>query len=156
MFSLGTEILHFFCELDQRLKVSKSDTLIKNIFVYAISTLLGVLPVTGILISYSRIVSAVMKMTSLASKYKAFSTCGSHICVVSSYFGTGIGFYLSSTVVHSSQRNTIASVMYTVVTPMLNPFIDSLRNKDVKRALGRLLSRASSCLRTRTSELNIW
>jgi olfactory receptor len=72
------------------------------------------------------------------------------------YFGTGIGFYLSSTVVHSSQRNTIASVMYTVVTPMLNPFIDSLRNKDVKRALGRLLSRASSCLRTRTSELNIW
>jgi olfactory receptor len=71
------------------------------------------------------------------------------------YFGTGIVFYLSSTVVHSFQRNKIASVMYTVVTPMLNPFIDSLRNKDVKGALGRLLCRASSCLRTLTSELNI-
>ncbi|XP_073909395.1 olfactory receptor 7D4-like [Castor canadensis] len=156
MFSLGTEILHFFCELDQLLKVSKSDTLINNIFVYAISVLLGVFPVTGILISYSQIVSAVMKMTSIASKYKAFSTCGSNICVVSLYFSTRIGFCLSSTLVHSSQRNTIASVMYNVVTLMLNPFINSLRNKEVKGALGRLLSTASSCLRTLTSELNIW
>jgi olfactory receptor len=86
-----------------------------------------------------------MRMSSTLGKYKAFSTCGSHFCVVSLFYGTGLGVYLSSTLTHSSQKNMIASVMYIVVTPMLNPFIYSLRNKDVKRALGRLLSQAFSC-----------
>jgi olfactory receptor len=60
------------------------------------------------------------------------------------FYGTALGVYMSSAVTHSSQRNMIASLMYTVVTPMLNPFIYSLRNKEVKGALGRLLSRAVS------------
>ncbi|XP_005342187.2 olfactory receptor 7D11 [Ictidomys tridecemlineatus] len=145
-FSPGTEIPHFFCELAQLLKVATSDTLVNNIFMYAVAALLGVLPMAGILYSYCRIVSSLMRMPSLASKYKAFSTCGSHLCVVSLFYGAGFGAYLSSAVIHSSRRSMIASVMYTAVTPMLNPFIYSLRNKDVKGALGRLLSRGASCL----------
>ncbi|KAG3280445.1 hypothetical protein H1C71_007423 [Ictidomys tridecemlineatus] len=145
-FSTGTEIPHFFCELAQLLKVATSDTLVNNIFMYAVAALLGVLPMAGILYSYCRIVSSLMRMPSLASKYKAFSTCGSHLCVVSLFYGAGFGAYLSSAVIHSSQRSMIASVMYTAVTPMLNPFIYSLRNKDVKGALGRILSRGASCL----------
>ncbi|KAM4857040.1 olfactory receptor 7D11-like isoform 1-T1 [Urocitellus parryii] len=145
-FSTGTEIPHFFCELAQLLKVTSSDTLVNNIFMYVMAALLGVLPMAGILYSYCRIVSSLLRMPSLASKYKAFSTCGSHLCVVSLFYGTGFGAYLSSAVIHSSQRSMMASVMYKVVTPMLNPFIYSLRNKDVKGALGRMLSRGASCL----------
>ncbi|KAF7482060.1 olfactory receptor 7D4-like [Marmota monax] len=143
-FSTGTEIPHFFCEVAQLLKVASSDTLINIIFLYVSTALLGMIPMTGILFSYSQIVSSLMRMSSIESKYKAFSTCGSHLCVVSLFYGTALGVYLSSAVTHSPQGSTVASVMYTVVTPMLNPFIYSLRNKDVKGALGRLLSRAAS------------
>ncbi|XP_006877618.1 PREDICTED: olfactory receptor 7D4-like [Chrysochloris asiatica] len=143
-FCIGTEIPHFFCELAQMIKVACSDTLINNIILYVATTLLVVFPLIGILFSYSQIVSSLITMTSAGGKYKAFSTCGSHLSVVSLFYGTALGVYLSSTVTHSSQRSSIASVMYTVVTPMLNPFIYSLRNKDVKGALGKLLCRAIS------------
>ncbi|KAG8519273.1 LOW QUALITY PROTEIN: Olfactory receptor 7D4 [Galemys pyrenaicus] len=143
-FHIGTEIPHFFCELAQILKVACSDTLINNIFLYVFTALLVVFPAAGILYSYSQIASSVMKMSSSTGKQKAFSTCGSHLCVVCLFYGTGLGVYLSSAVTHSSERSSVASVMYTVVTPMLNPFIYSLRNKDVKAALGKLLSRAAS------------
>ncbi|KAM5190486.1 olfactory receptor 7D4-like [Callospermophilus lateralis] len=143
-FSTGTEIPHFFCEVAQLLKVAGSDALINIIFLYVSTALLGMIPMTGILFSYSQIVSSLIRMSSIESKYKAFSTCGSHLCVVSLFYGTALGVYLSSAVTHSPQGSTVASVMYTVVTPMLNPFIYSLRNKDVKGALGRLLSRAAS------------
>ncbi|KAG3280427.1 olfactory receptor 7D4-like [Ictidomys tridecemlineatus] len=143
-FSTGTEIPHFFCELAQLLKVATSDTFINNLFVYLATALLGVFPVTGILYSYSQIVSSFLRMSSMKTKSKAFSTCGSHLCVVSLFCGTGLGVYLTSALTHSSQASSVASVMYTVVTPMLNPFIYSLRNRDVKGALGRLLSRAAS------------
>ncbi|XP_024412586.2 olfactory receptor 7D4-like [Desmodus rotundus] len=145
-FCVGTKIPHFFCELAQILKEACSDTFINNVFMYVTTALLGVIPVTGILYSYSQIVSSLMRMSSVGGKYKAFSTCGSHLTVVSLYYGTSLGVYLSSAVTHSSQRSLIASVMYTVVTPMLNPFIYSLRNKDVKGALGGLLSQGASCL----------
>ncbi|XP_036315549.1 olfactory receptor 7D4-like [Pipistrellus kuhlii] len=145
-FCVGTEIPHFFCELAQILKVACSDTLINNIVLYVSVAFLGVLPLTGILFSYSRIVSALMRISSTGGKYKAFSTCGSHLSVVSLFYGTSLGVYLSSALTHSSLQNSVASVMYTVVTPMLNPFIYSLRNKDVKGALRRLLNLAAPCL----------
>ncbi|XP_006877476.1 PREDICTED: olfactory receptor 7D4-like, partial [Chrysochloris asiatica] len=138
-FCKETEISNFFCDLAQILKVACSDTLLNNIFVFVATGLLGVFPITGILYSYSQIVSSLMRMSSARSKYKAFSTCGSHLSVVSLFYGSCLGVYFSS-----SQRNLIATLMYTLVTPMLNPFIYSLRNKDMKGTLGRLLSRAAS------------
>ncbi|XP_049644075.1 olfactory receptor 7D4-like [Suncus etruscus] len=144
-FCVGTEIPHFFCELAQVLKVACSDILINSIALYVFTALLGLIPLGGILYSYSQIVSSLMRMSSSNSKYKAFSTCGSHLSVVSLFYGTGLGVYLSSIATHVSEESAIASVMYTVITPMLNPFIYSLRNKDVKGALGRLLSRAVFC-----------
>ncbi|XP_004434412.1 PREDICTED: olfactory receptor 7D4-like [Ceratotherium simum simum] len=139
-FCIGTEIPHFFCELAQVVKSACSNTLINNITMYVITAVVVVFPFTGILFSYSRIVSSIMRISSAGGKYKAFSACGSHLSVVSLFYGTGLGVYLSSAVTHSSHRSSIASLMYTVVTPMLNPFIYSLRNKNVKGALGRLLS----------------
>uniref|UniRef100_A0A8C9CIP4 Olfactory receptor n=1 Tax=Phocoena sinus TaxID=42100 RepID=A0A8C9CIP4_PHOSS len=131
-----------FCTI---LKVACSDILINNIFLFVATALLGVFALIGILF-YSRIVSSLMRISSAAGKYKAFSTCGSHLSVVSLFYGTGVGIYLTSAVTHPPQRSSIASVMYAVLTPMLNPFIYSLRNKDVKGALGRLLGLGTTCL----------
>ncbi|XP_012923811.1 olfactory receptor 7D4-like [Heterocephalus glaber] len=143
IFSTSTKIPHFFCELVQVLKVTRSDTLINNIFLYGTAVLIAVFPVFGIIFSYSQIASSLLRMSSTASRYKAFSTCGSHLCVVLLFYGTGLGVYLSSPGTHSSRESSVASVMYIVVTPMLNPFIYSLRNKDVKGGLRRLLSRVA-------------
>ncbi|XP_004434227.1 PREDICTED: olfactory receptor 7D4-like [Ceratotherium simum simum] len=145
-FCIGTEIPHFFCELPQVIKLACSDTLINNIAMYVATALLGVFPLTGIFFSYSQIVSSIMRISSARGKYKAFSTCGSHLSSVSLLYGTSLGVYLSSAVTNSSHRSSTSSVMYTVVTPMLNPIIYSLRNRDVKGALGSLLSRAAPCL----------
>ncbi|XP_008834059.1 olfactory receptor 7D4-like [Nannospalax galili] len=143
-FSTRTEIPHFFCELAQVIKVSSSDNLINIIVLYVMTAVVVVFPATGILYSYFQILSTLFRMSSVASKYKAFSTCGSHLCVVSLFYGTALGVYLSYAVATSSQNSAISSVMYTVVTPMLNPFIYSLRNKDVKGALQRLFKKAPS------------
>nr|XP_017495525.2 olfactory receptor 7A10-like [Manis javanica] len=134
-FCDNLEIPHFFCELSQILQLACSDTFINDIVIYFLSGLLGGGPLAGILYSYSKIVSSIHGISSVQGKYKAFSTCASHLSIVSLFYCTGLGVYLSSAATQSSPSGAAASVMYTVVTPMLNPFIYSLRNKDIKRAL---------------------
>ena len=95
----------------------------------------------GILFSYSKIVSSILKVSSMRGKYKAFSTCVSHLSTVSLFYGTSHGVYVSSADTQKSEATAIASVMYTVVTPMLNPFIYILKNKYIKQALKTLFSR---------------
>ncbi|XP_063085203.1 olfactory receptor 7D4-like [Cavia porcellus] len=138
-FCTNWVIKHFYCELAQALKLACSDTLINYVLLYMVTGLLGFIPFSGILFSYSRIVSSILRTPSTDGKYKAFSTCGSHLSVVCLFYGTGLGVYLSSDAT-SSWKGMVASVMYTVVTPMLNPFIYSLRNRDIKRALQGILS----------------
>ncbi|KAM4887937.1 LOW QUALITY PROTEIN: uncharacterized protein RHO17_009331 [Thomomys bottae] len=145
-FSPGTTIPHFFCELAQVLQVASSATLINDIWMYLDFVLFCVFPALGIFFSYHQILSSLMKLPNMASKHKAFSTCGSHLCVVSLFYGTVLGVYLSSAMSASAHRSKVVSVMYTVVTPMLNPFIYSLRNQYVMGALGRLPGRVVSCL----------
>ncbi|XP_047386424.1 olfactory receptor 7C2-like [Sciurus carolinensis] len=140
-FCTNREIPHFFCDLPEVVKLACSDTLINNVVVYSAAIILGVFPLTGILFSYSQIFSSILRISSAEGKYKAFSTCGSHLLVVSLFYGTGLGVYLSSAASPSSRMSLMASVMYTMVTPMLNPFIYSLRNRDIKVALGRVLSK---------------
>ncbi|XP_075392021.1 olfactory receptor 7G3-like [Tenrec ecaudatus] len=143
-FCIDLEIPHFFCELAQVIKLSCSNTLINNILVYLITTILGGVPLLGIIFSYIKIVSSILRMPSAGGMYKAFSTCGSHLSVVFLFYGTAFGVYISSAVTHSSKNIAITSVMYTVVPPMMNPFIYSLRNRDMKEALKKLLWRDSS------------
>ncbi|XP_049644249.1 olfactory receptor 7A5-like [Suncus etruscus] len=134
-FCTRVEIPHFFCELNQMLQLTCSDTFLNNVVMYMAAFILGVGPFSGILYSYSKIVSTIRKIPSAQGKYKAFSTCASHLSVVSLFYFTVLGVYLSSAASPNSHSTSTASVMYTVVTPMLNPFIYSLRNKDIKRAL---------------------
>ncbi|XP_037360258.1 olfactory receptor-like protein OLF4 [Talpa occidentalis] len=138
-FCTVLEIPHFFCELNQILLGACSETFLNNTMMYFATVLLGGGPLAGILYSYTKIVSSIRGISSAQGKYKAFSTCASHLSVVSLFYFTILGVSLSSAVPNSSQSSAIASVLYTVVTPMLNPFIYSLRNKDIKRALRRLV-----------------
>ncbi|XP_061280708.1 olfactory receptor 7A17-like [Bos javanicus] len=132
------QIPHFFCELSQVVQLASSDNFLNNIVMYFSAVLMGGGPFAGILYSYSKIVSCICKLTSTQGKYKAFSTCVSHLSVVFLFYFTALGVFLSSAGTHTSHSTTVASVMYTVVTPMLNPFIYSLRNRDIKESLKRL------------------
>ncbi|XP_037673446.1 olfactory receptor 7C1-like [Choloepus didactylus] len=143
-FCTHIEIPHYFCDPSEVLKLACSDTLINNIFVYFVTGVMGIFPLTGILLSYSQIITSILRISSVGGKYKAFSTCGSHLSVVSLFYGTALGIYLSSAATPSSRTSLVASVMYTIVTPMLNPFIYSLRSRDMKQAVGRILCRAAS------------
>ncbi|KAM5189942.1 olfactory receptor 7A40-like [Callospermophilus lateralis] len=137
-FCTELEIPHFICELNQVVLLACSDTLPNVMVMYFSVVFLAGGPIAGILYSYSKIVSSVRAISSAQGKYKAFSTCASHLSVVSLFYSTLFGVYLSSSLTQNSQSTARASVMYSVVTPMLNPFIYSLRNKDISGALRRL------------------
>ncbi|XP_055975681.1 olfactory receptor-like protein OLF4 [Sorex fumeus] len=134
-FCPEVEIPHFFCELNQLIKLACSDTFLNNLVMYCAVLLVGVGPLLGITYSYSKIISSIRDVASAQGRYKAFSTCASHLAVVSLFYVTSMGVYLSSAVSERAYPSAVASVLYTVVTPMLNPFIYSLRNQDIKRAL---------------------
>ncbi|EHB00158.1 Olfactory receptor 7A17 [Heterocephalus glaber] len=142
-FCTDLEIPHFICELNQVVHHACSDTFLNDVVIYFAAVLLAIGPLAGILYSYSKIVSSIRAISSAHGRHKAFSTCASHLSVVSLFYCTCIGVYLSSATVHNSHSTAAASVMYLVVTPMLNPFIYSLRNKDIKSALKRLLGSKS-------------
>ena len=135
------EISSFFCDPSQLLNLACSDTFTDNTVSYTIGALTGFLSISGIIFSYCKILVSILRVPSLGGRYKAFSTCGSHLTVVCLFYGTGLGVYLSSAISQSPRKDAVASVVYTVVTPMLNPFIYSLRNRDIKRAMFRFLSK---------------
>ncbi|XP_027463063.2 olfactory receptor-like protein OLF4 isoform X2 [Zalophus californianus] len=137
-FCTHLHIPHFFCELNEMIQIACSDTFLNNLAMYFAAVLLGGGPFAGILYSYSKIVSSIRRISSAQGKYKAFSTCASHLSVVCLFYCTMLGVYLSSAAPQSSHSSAVVSVMYTVVTPMLNPFIYSLRNRDIKRGLKRI------------------
>ncbi|MBZ3890798.1 Olfactory receptor 7A10 [Sciurus carolinensis] len=140
-FCTHLEIPHFSCELNQVVQLACSDSLISDLVRYFVTVLLGGGPLAGILYSYSKIVPSICTISSAQGRYKTFSTRASHLSIVFFFYGTGLGVYLSSGATHSPHSSATASVIHTVVTPMLNPFIYSLRNKDVNRALRRLFGR---------------
>nr|ALG94300.1 olfactory receptor 2 [Nannospalax galili]ALG94306.1 olfactory receptor 2 [Nannospalax galili]ALG94312.1 olfactory receptor 2 [Nannospalax galili]ALG94316.1 olfactory receptor 2 [Nannospalax galili]ALG94322.1 olfactory receptor 2 [Nannospalax galili] len=135
------EIANFFCDPSQVLNLSCYDTFTKNIVQYLVSIVYGILPISGIFFSYYKIVSSILIMPSSGGRSKAFSTCGSHLSVVFLFWGTGIGVYIGSLLSDSSRNSAVSSLMYCVVTPMLNPFIYSLRNRDIKSALRMFYNR---------------
>ncbi|XP_013011119.1 olfactory receptor 7E24-like [Cavia porcellus] len=134
------EIANFFCDPSQLLRLLCSDTLLKIMITYISGGILGFFPILGIFFSYYKIVSSVLKIPSSEGRYKAFSTCSSHLSAVCLFYGTGIGTYFGSDVSYSPSKGMLASLMYTVVTPMLNPFIYSLRNRDISSTLKKILS----------------
>ncbi|CAK6445550.1 unnamed protein product [Pipistrellus nathusii] len=134
-------ISNFFCDPSQLLHLACSDTITKNIVMYFFGAIFGGVPLAGIFCSYYKVVSFILRVPSISGKYKAFFTCGSHLSVVCLFYGTAMGSYFGSALLPSPRKDIVASIMYSTVTPMLNPFIYSLRNRDIKSALWRLCSR---------------
>nr|XP_048304006.1 olfactory receptor 1468 [Myodes glareolus] len=132
-------IPHFFCDMSALLKLSCSDTHVNELVIFIMGGIILVIPFLLIIVSYARIVASILKVPSARGIRKAFSTCGSHLSVVSLFYGTVIGLYLCPSANNSTVKETVMAMMYTVVTPMLNPFIYSLRNRDIKGALVRVL-----------------
>lgn len=137
------QIDHFFCEMPAVLKLACSDTeMIETV------TSLGcvftlITPTSFIMMTYARILRAVFKVESAHGWSKAFSTCGSHITVVVLFYGSAIFMYMRPTSSRSPEKDKIVSLLYSVIIPMVNPLIYSLRNKDVKGALIKTLQRCS-------------
>ncbi|XP_004615039.2 olfactory receptor 7A10-like, partial [Sorex araneus] len=127
-FCTDVEIPHFFCELNQMIHLACSDTFVSDVVMYVAALLVAGGGFTGIIYSYTKIVSSIRRISSAQGKYKAFSTCASHLSVVCLIYGTSLSVYLSSAVTQNSQSTAIA-------------FIYSLRNKDIKRALKNLIGR---------------
>ncbi|XP_008831085.1 olfactory receptor 1468 [Nannospalax galili] len=130
-------IPHFFCDVSALLKLACSDTHVNELVIFIMGGLVIVIPFILIIVSYAQIVSSILKVPSARGIHKVFSTCGSHLSVVSLFYGTIIGLYLCPSGNNSTAKETVMAMMYTVVTPMLNPFIYSLRNRDMKGALAR-------------------
>uniref|UniRef100_A0A8C8UBR9 Olfactory receptor n=2 Tax=Peromyscus maniculatus bairdii TaxID=230844 RepID=A0A8C8UBR9_PERMB len=132
-------IPQFFCDISALLKLACSDIYINELMIFILGGLVIVIPFLLIVASYVQIVSSILKVSSARVIYKVFSTCGSHLSVVSLFYGTIIGLYIFPSANNSTVKETAMAMMYTVVTPMLNPFIYSLRNRDMKEALIRVL-----------------
>uniref|UniRef100_A0A4X1TI06 G-protein coupled receptors family 1 profile domain-containing protein n=1 Tax=Sus scrofa TaxID=9823 RepID=A0A4X1TI06_PIG len=142
-FCADNTIPHFFCDLGALLKLSCSDTSLNELVIFIAGVVVIMLPLLCILVSYGYIGATILKVPSTKGICKALSTCGSHLSVVFLYYGTIIGLYLVPSSSTSSEKDIVTSVMYTVVTPLLNPFIYSLRNRDMKGALEKLFYKAA-------------
>ena len=136
-------INHYFCEPPALLKLASADTYRTEMAIFAMGVVILLAPVCLILVSYWNIISTVIQMQAGEGRLKAFSTCGSHLIVVVLFYGSAIFTYMRPNTKTTKEWDKMISVFYTVVTPMLNPIIYSLRNKDVKGALRRLARRKS-------------
>ncbi|XP_068827001.1 olfactory receptor 1J4-like [Capricornis sumatraensis] len=137
-FCADNIIPHFFCDLVALLKLSCSDTSLNELVIFTAGTAVVILPLSGILVSYGLIGASILRVPSTNGLCKALSSCGSHLSVVSLFCGTTMALYFSTSSGKSNDTDMIASLMYTAVTPMLNPFIYSLRNRDMELDLGIL------------------
>ncbi|XP_055456744.1 olfactory receptor 1020 [Psammomys obesus] len=140
-FCGSNKINHFYCDTPPLLKLSCADIHINGIVIMVFSSFIVLICVLIVLISYLCILIAILKMPSVDGRHKAFSTCASHLMAVTIFFGSILFMYLRPTSSYSMEQDKIVSVFYIVVIPMLNPLIYSLKNKDVREAVKKILQK---------------
>ncbi|XP_004389235.1 olfactory receptor 5G3-like [Trichechus manatus latirostris] len=134
-------INHFFCDISPLLSLACADTWINKLVLFILAGAIGVLSGSIIMVSYVSILMAILKIQSADRRWKAFSACSSHLAAVSILYGTLFFIYVQPSSISSLNINKVISLFYTVVIPMLNPLVYSLRNKEVKDAFWRKLER---------------
>nr|XP_023397987.1 olfactory receptor 8K3-like [Loxodonta africana] len=137
-------ISHFYCDILPVLSLLCSNTHDIELILLVLATFNLISSLLIVLVSYLLALVAILRMSSAEGRYKAFSTCGSHLTVVVVFYGTLSFIYMQPKTSHSSDTDTVASIFYTLVIPMLNPLIYSLRNRDVKFALHRTWKKISN------------
>ncbi|KAM6182214.1 olfactory receptor 2V1 [Erethizon dorsatum] len=138
------DVDHFFCEVPALLKLVCADTSLFETLLFACCVFMLLLPFSIIVASYARILGAVLHMHSAHAQKKALATCSSHLTAVSFFYGAAMFIYLRPKRYRAPSHDKVVSVFYTVLTPMLNPLIYSLRNREVKGALRRSLTHCST------------
>ncbi|KAB0395128.1 hypothetical protein E2I00_013316, partial [Balaenoptera physalus] len=136
-------ITHYSCDISPLLKLSCSDTQVLQLLLFVCGGFNVSVSLTVVLVSYTCVFMAIIRIPSAQGKHKTFSTCASHLTDVSLYYGTTVFVYLCPTSEYLLGRERLVSVFYTVVIPMLNPMIYSLRNKDMKETVGNVLKKTS-------------
>uniref|UniRef100_A0A4W2DBJ2 G-protein coupled receptors family 1 profile domain-containing protein n=1 Tax=Bos indicus x Bos taurus TaxID=30522 RepID=A0A4W2DBJ2_BOBOX len=139
------EVDHFLCEMPALIAMSCEDTMLVEALAFVLGVALLLVPLSLILISYGMITVAVLRIKSAAGRKKAFNTCSSHLTVVILFYGTIIYMYLQPANT-SQDQGKFLTLFYCLVTPTLNPFIYTLRNKDVKWAMRKVLGKDRSLL----------
>ncbi|XP_015271167.1 PREDICTED: olfactory receptor 12-like [Gekko japonicus] len=137
------EVNQFFCDVPAVMHASHTDTFVNEIVLLVMCGFIIVVTATIVLVSYGYIVATILCIPSVQGRHKAFSTCTSHIMAVTLFYGTAFFMYGQLGTMASPNQGKVVSVFYTIVIPMLNPVIYSLRNKEVKDALGRQLKKMS-------------
>ncbi|XP_061269176.1 olfactory receptor 10J1 [Bos javanicus] len=140
----ATKVAHFFCDIRPVMKLSCIDTTVNEILTLIISVFVLVVPMGLVFISYILIISTILKIASAEGRKKAFATCASHLTVVIVHYGCASIAYLKPKSENSKDEDQLISVTYTVVTPLLNPVVYTLRNKEAKDALLRAIGRKLS------------
>ncbi|XP_029812917.1 LOW QUALITY PROTEIN: olfactory receptor 145-like [Suricata suricatta] len=140
-FCDANTINHYFCDILPLLQLSCTSTYVNELVVFIVMGMNVIVPSVTIFVSYASILSSILRISSTEGRSKAFSTCSSHIIAVSLFFGSGAFMYLKPSSASSMNEGEISSVFYTNVLPVMNPLIYSLRNKDVRIALRRTVSR---------------
>lgn len=146
-FCRGDRVEHFFCDIAPVLKLSCADSARKALGIFFLSVLVVLVSFLLILLSYAFIVAAILRIRSAAGRRKAFSTCAAHLTVVVVHFGCASIIYLRPDSGANPAQDRLVAVFYTVVTPLLNPVVYSLRNQEVRVALKRTLARSCGVLR---------
>ncbi|XP_069876512.1 olfactory receptor 13A1-like [Dipodomys merriami] len=131
-------ITHFFCEIPPLLRLSCSSTYVNNVMTILADAFYDGFDFLMIIVSYGFIISSILKMRSSEGKQKAFSTCSSHLIVVCMYYTAVFYAYISPVSGYSAEKSKLVGVLYTMVSPTLNPLIYTLRNKEVKAALRKV------------------
>ncbi|XP_029435468.1 olfactory receptor 6F1-like [Rhinatrema bivittatum] len=146
----GSNIInHFFCDVSPLIKLSCADVFQIKIVEFATASSVLLTSCTIILLSYIYIISTIMRIPSVSGRHKAFSTCISHLIVVTLFFGSGILIYIGPSAYQSFDLNKTVSVFYTVITPLFNPFIYSFRNEQVKNGFRNTVKRSTTFIRNR-------
>ncbi|XP_001928439.1 olfactory receptor 2M3-like [Sus scrofa] len=138
------EIPQFFCDITALLRLSCTDTSTFETLVFICCVVMLLFPLSLIIISYTRVIITVIRMSSGEGRHKAFTTCSSHLVVVGMYYGAAMFIYMRPTSNRSPAQDKMVSAFYTILTPMLNPLIYSLRNKDVAKAFSKVLGKGKS------------
>ncbi|XP_015275320.1 PREDICTED: olfactory receptor 10A7-like [Gekko japonicus] len=135
------EINHFFCDLSPLLELACAEIFVNEVYLFAATTVILILPFFLIVASYVKIISAILKMPSAEGRKKVFATCSSHLIMVSLFYGSATIVYLSPRSKETMDINKLLSLFYTILIPMFNPIVYSLRNREVKVCLKKLFDR---------------
>nr|XP_023414009.1 putative olfactory receptor 8G2 isoform X1 [Loxodonta africana] len=146
VFCKAKIINHYFCDILPLLELSCSSTYINEVVVLCFTVFNVLTPTLAILGSYVSIIASILRISSIEGRSKAFSTCSSHILAVTVFYGSVAFMYLQPSNVSSMDQSKLSSLFYTTIVPMLNPLIYSLRNKDVKVVVNKIIKKRQFCI----------